>query len=219
MAISTIKHFCFRIENISPCEKIFVVIVAFRVCFDFNFLSYKGHRAVATIAQKHLTSNTAYVVSAYLKGESMADVSTWADENKTRATAPWHFLNLPLGLPHEHFIQTVSQSDNNVYTAILKTEASLKDNSLSFNEKNEALKYLVEGRVQQEGETTHLIVTKCYDYSRLPGMLTPDLAAQARLLKNTTAAKKIDPYAGAYFENVLSAEDLQRPFPKSRNFK
>jgi hypothetical protein len=30
---------------------------------------FKGHRAVATIAQKHLTSNTAYVVSAYLKGE------------------------------------------------------------------------------------------------------------------------------------------------------
>ncbi|MDB4926627.1 error-prone DNA polymerase [Mucilaginibacter sp.] len=77
----------------------------------------------------------------------------------------------------------------------------------------------VEGRVQQEGETTHLIVTKCYDYSRLLGMLTPDMAAQARRLKNTTAAKKIDPYADAYFENVLSAEDLKKPFPKSRNFK
>lgn len=57
---------------------------------------FKGHRALATIAQKHLTSNTAYVVSAYLGGESMADVSTWADENKNRATAPWHFVNLPL---------------------------------------------------------------------------------------------------------------------------
>jgi hypothetical protein len=104
---------------------------------------YKGHRAIATIAQRHLTSNTAYVVSAYLKGESMADVSTWADENKNRTTAPWHFLNLPLGLSHEEFVQTVSQSDNNVYTAILKTEAILKDNTLSFDEKNEALKYLI----------------------------------------------------------------------------
>jgi hypothetical protein len=54
---------------------------------------YKGHRAVATIAQKHFTSNTAYVVSAYLKGESMTDVSTWADENKNRTTLPRHFLN------------------------------------------------------------------------------------------------------------------------------
>jgi error-prone DNA polymerase len=77
----------------------------------------------------------------------------------------------------------------------------------------------VEGRVQQEGETTHLIVTKCYDYSRLLGMLSPELAAQSRRLKNTTAAKKIDPYADAYFENTLSAEDLKKPFPNSRNFK
>jgi error-prone DNA polymerase len=45
------------------------------------------------------------------------------------------------------------------------------------------------------------------------------MAAEASLLKNSAAAKKIDPYADAYFENTLSAEDLNRPFPKSRNFK
>jgi len=65
---------------------------------------FKGHRAIASIAQKHLTSNTAYVVSAYLKGESMSEVATWADENRNATTAPWHFLNLPLGLTHERFV-------------------------------------------------------------------------------------------------------------------
>lgn len=104
---------------------------------------FKGHRAVATIAQKHLTSNTAYVVSAYLKGESMADVSTWADDNRDNTSAPWHFLNLPLGLTHEQFVKFVSESDNNVYSAILKAEANLKDKSLSADQKNEALKYLI----------------------------------------------------------------------------
>lgn len=104
---------------------------------------FKGHRAIATIAQKHLTSNTAYVVSAYLKGAGMADVSTWADETRTNTSAPWHFLNLPLGLTHEQFIQAVQQSDNNVYTAILKTEAALKDKTLGIDQKNEALKYLI----------------------------------------------------------------------------
>jgi hypothetical protein len=104
---------------------------------------FKGHRAVATIAQKHLTSNTAYVVSAYLKGESMAGVATWADENRNSTTAPWHFLNLPLGLTHEQFVKFVSESDNNVYSAILKTEASLKDKNLTPDQKNEALKYLI----------------------------------------------------------------------------
>ncbi|MEO7214504.1 MAG: S1/P1 nuclease [Mucilaginibacter sp.] len=104
---------------------------------------FKGHHAIATIAQKHLTSNTAYVVSAYLKGESMADVATWADENKNPKTAPWHYTNLPLGLTHDAFVKAVSESDNNVYTAILKTEAQLKDKSLSSEQKYEALKYLI----------------------------------------------------------------------------
>jgi hypothetical protein len=104
---------------------------------------FKGHRTIAVIAQKHLTSNTAYVVSGYLKGEGMADVATWADENRNKTTAPWHFLNLPMGLTHEQFVKFVSESDNNVYSAILKTEASLKDKSLSADQKNEALKYLI----------------------------------------------------------------------------
>jgi hypothetical protein len=116
------------------------------LCIGVLFLAswgFKGHRAIAGIAQKHLTSNTAYVVSAYLKGQSMADVATWADENRNNTTAPWHFLNLPLGLSHEQFVQAVQQSDNNVYTAILKAEAMLKDKNLSPDEKNEALKYLI----------------------------------------------------------------------------
>jgi hypothetical protein len=73
----------------------------------------------------------------------MADVATWADENRNNTTAPWHFLNLPLGLTHEQFVKFVSESDDNVYSAILKAEANLKDKSLSADQKNEALKYLI----------------------------------------------------------------------------
>jgi hypothetical protein len=73
----------------------------------------------------------------------MADVATWADENRNNKTAPWHFLNLPLGLTHEQFVKFVGESDNNVYSAILKTEANLRDKSLTSDQKNEALKYLI----------------------------------------------------------------------------
>lgn len=104
---------------------------------------YKGHRAVATIAQKHLTSNTAYVVSAYLKGQAMDDVSTWADENRDPKTASWHYINLPPGLNHEQFTKAVQESEGTVYTAILKMEATLKDPSASTTQKYEALKYLI----------------------------------------------------------------------------
>lgn len=104
---------------------------------------FKGHRAVATIAQKHLNANTAYVVSAYLNGEPMDDVSTWADENRDPKTAPWHYINLPLGLSRDAFVKAVQESDNNVYTAILKVEATLKDANASAAAKNEATKYLI----------------------------------------------------------------------------
>ncbi|WP_121811987.1 S1/P1 nuclease [Mucilaginibacter kameinonensis] len=105
---------------------------------------YKGHRAVATIAQKHLTANTAYAVSAYLKGESMADVSTWADDHRNPTTGKWHFLNLPLGLNHQQFVDFVNQQSNdNVYGAILKEEAIIKDKASTPDQLNNALKYLI----------------------------------------------------------------------------
>ncbi|WP_311954606.1 S1/P1 nuclease [Mucilaginibacter terrae] len=104
---------------------------------------FKGHRAVATIAQNHLNASVAYVASAYLKGEQMEAVSTWADENRDPKTAPWHYINLPLGLSRDAFVKAVQESDNNVYTAILKTEATLKDVNASDEAKNEAMKYLI----------------------------------------------------------------------------
>jgi hypothetical protein len=124
-------------------KKSFLAALALGGAFSLISWGFKGHRSIATIAQQHLTSNTAHVVSAYLEGKAMAEVSTWADENRNPKTAPWHYLNLPLGLNHDAFVKAVSQSDKNVYTAILKTEASLKDKNLTFEEKNEALKYLI----------------------------------------------------------------------------
>lgn len=113
------------------------------VAFGLISWGFKGHRAVATIAQNHLNAGVAYVASAYLKGEQMEAVSTWADENRDPKTAPWHYINLPLGLSRDAFVKAVQESDNNVYTAILKTEATLKDANASAEAKNEAMKYLI----------------------------------------------------------------------------
>jgi len=77
----------------------------------------------------------------------------------------------------------------------------------------------VEGRIQQEAGVTHIIVTKCYDYSRLLTLLSPTVADRARQLKTTTSAKKIDPYAEAYFGDEPLDDHGKRVFPKSRNFR
>lgn len=108
----------------------------------------KGHRVIATIAEKHLTAHARTIVSAYLNSETMTDASTWADEirddQQYQKTASWHFLNLPLGLTQEQFSDyVISQDKDNIYTAILKAEANLKDKSLTPIQKSEALKFLI----------------------------------------------------------------------------
>ncbi|MDN3583843.1 S1/P1 nuclease [Mucilaginibacter flavus] len=125
-------------------RKYIIAVASIAVSAALISWGFKGHRAVATIAQKHLTSNTAYVVSAILKGQSMADVSTWADENRDNSTRPWHYLNLPLGLNHQQFVEVVSnQGGDNVYSALNKVETTLKDKASTPDQKNEALKYLI----------------------------------------------------------------------------
>ncbi|NHA03318.1 S1/P1 nuclease [Mucilaginibacter sp. HC2] len=125
-------------------RKIIVPGIALAMTLALVSWGFKGHRAIATIAEKHLTANTAKAVNIYLKGVKMPEVSTWADENKDKTTAPWHYLNLPLGLSHEQFTDAVSkQGSDNIYSAILKEEAILKDQASSPEQKNEALKYLI----------------------------------------------------------------------------
>src|SRR6202000_1241976 len=77
----------------------------------------------------------------------------------------------------------------------------------------------VEGRIQQEAGVTHIIVTKCYDYSRLLTLLSPTAADRAKQLKNSQAAQKIDPYAEAYFDNEPLDDHGKRVVPQSRNFR
>nr|WP_294873140.1 S1/P1 nuclease [uncultured Pedobacter sp.] len=108
----------------------------------------KGHKAIATIAEKHLATNTKTIVNTYLKGETMSEASTWSDEisddPQYKKTASWHYINLPLGLTKEQFTDYVIKQDkDNVYTAILKAEANLKDKTLSLAQKNQALKFLI----------------------------------------------------------------------------
>lgn len=60
----------------------------------------KGHQIVATLAEERLDARTAAEVRRLLKADgsdSLAAVSTWADEIKDRRTARWHFVNFEPG--------------------------------------------------------------------------------------------------------------------------
>ncbi len=58
-----------------------------------------GHRVVAEFADRHLNPTVRAEIAQILEpGESLADASTWADENRTRihGSGPWHFADVPL---------------------------------------------------------------------------------------------------------------------------
>lgn len=63
----------------------------------------EGHRIVADIAQSNLTPAATQAVAALLQAEpepTLAGVSSWADQVRTPATAPFHFVNFPAGECH-----------------------------------------------------------------------------------------------------------------------
>lgn len=109
---------------------------------------YKGHRAVALIAQNHLTIQSKGAIADLLNGKSIEDASTWADDIKSnpkyRNTSSWHFLNLPSGLRYKRFENAiVLQTNDNLYSALVKAQATLKQPDATKAEKQEALKFLI----------------------------------------------------------------------------
>ena len=57
----------------------------------------EGHEVVALVAERLLTPEAAKRVGAILAlepGATLASVSNWADQTRTRSTAPWHYVNL-----------------------------------------------------------------------------------------------------------------------------
>ncbi len=58
----------------------------------------QGHQVVANLAQAQLSAKAKREVDRLLAqepGETLASISTWADEHRNPATAPWHYINFP----------------------------------------------------------------------------------------------------------------------------
>ena len=107
-----------------------------------------GHRTVGKIAENHLTANAKTAVHDLLGGETLADVSTWADEVRNEAeyksTGSWHYINLPLGLSYSDFQKQVEgMSEANVFSALHQQEQILTDKSTTREQKIVALKFIV----------------------------------------------------------------------------
>src|SRR5690606_18021833 len=102
-----------------------------------------GHRVIARVAASRLSPATRREVRRLLGNESLAKVSTWADEVRRDrpATAPWHYVNIPI-YDSVYRPERVCR-DGCVISALEQQLALLADRSLPRTERAEALKWVV----------------------------------------------------------------------------
>jgi hypothetical protein len=114
------------------------------VCIAIGLISWghTGHSIIGKIAANHLNDKARVGVAALLAAESLSDVASWADDNRDRSTASWHFINVETGISFNDFKQQVERGED-VYTALVKEEGILADDKASREDRVTALKYIV----------------------------------------------------------------------------
>ena len=133
----------------------FALLLLF-LCLPFSGRAWGvlGHRAVARIAENHLSATARREIARLLGSETLPLVSTWPDEVRSdpqfNSTAPWHYLNVPVGLDFAAFALQLNNpalaapaAPTNAYTALLQVRKDLKDPQKTTEEKRMALKFLV----------------------------------------------------------------------------
>ena len=108
------------------------------------FWGKNGHRATGEIAEKHLTRKAKRSIDKILKGQSLAFVSTYADEIKSdkkyNKYYSWHYINMDLDQNYE---EVEKNPKGDLFTGINTCIKILNDKNSSDDEKNFHLKMLV----------------------------------------------------------------------------
>lgn len=104
----------------------------------------EGHRLVARIANSQLTAPANAAVQRLLAlepGQTLESISTWADEHRNPATAPWHYVNFPRG--ECLYQQERDCPDGRCVVSAIERQTELLRTSRDAQEQLTALKYLV----------------------------------------------------------------------------
>ena len=120
------------------------LIVSFSVSIIPSEWGQTGHRVVGLIAENHLTIKAKDKINFLLDGNSLANVSTYADEIKSdkkyNYISKWHYINIPL---NKKFDEIEREKDGDIIYAINKCIEVLKDPKYNKKEKSFHLKLLV----------------------------------------------------------------------------
>lgn len=121
-----------------------LAVIACLACAVSYAFGPTGHRAIARIAENHISPQTAAAVSEILGKETLVEVSTWPDWIRSDPdwdhSAPWHYINVPDG-------KTYGQSKKNpagdAYVKLVEFLETLRNDDAPIAEKAVALKWVV----------------------------------------------------------------------------
>ncbi|NIR27784.1 MAG: S1/P1 nuclease [Gammaproteobacteria bacterium] len=120
------------------------IVVLLLVCGSAFPWGQTGHRVVGRIAENHLAPSTAEALADLLGPDSLAEVSTWADEIKSdpawEHADPWHYVNIPDGA---RYAAARRNPRGDVITALRGFESTLRRRNATAEERVAALKFLV----------------------------------------------------------------------------
>jgi hypothetical protein len=106
-----------------------------------------GHRVIARLAESRLTPQAKASIAALLEpGESIADASLWADENRRDRpeTAPWHYVDVPLDEPRYDARFSANDEEHGcVVDKINEFRKTVKDQTKTIAERRSALRFLL----------------------------------------------------------------------------
>ncbi|MBV1901423.1 MAG: S1/P1 nuclease [Kordiimonadaceae bacterium] len=106
-----------------------------------------GHRTVAEIASKHLTSEASAAIKGLLGNEFMAEAATWPDEMRSspdpfwrRESQTYHYINMPDGVSYE---ESEKNPNGDALTALALFTATVKDKEKPLKERQRALRFIL----------------------------------------------------------------------------
>jgi len=105
----------------------------------------EGHAIIANIAAANLNANANAEIRTLLAEEGysqLKDISSWADQTKNAATAPWHYVNIPLRETH-YSAERDCANLGCISAQIAISARQLADTENSHETRLTALKYLV----------------------------------------------------------------------------
>ncbi len=130
--------------------RLYIIHLLLVACLLPNFLfatdswGPTGHRATGEIAEKHLKRSVKKKIEKLLNGQSLAFVSTYADEIKSDKRYndfyTWHYVNMPLDVKYE---DSEKNPKGDLVTGINKCISVLKNENSSLDDKVFYLKMLV----------------------------------------------------------------------------